>query len=346
MNDQNNSIDRPVRDSKPFLSIIMPVYNAAPYLQECLESIIAQDFQDWEAVLVDDCSSDSSVAIAESYGASDPRIRLFSSQRNSGSAYSPRLLAAKLARANYVVTVDADDKVSPDLLSKLHKKIVTLSADLVIPELWRMENGSSRRILPSEKIITDEVWDGRVLIGHTLIDWEIPMCGFAARRNLYLEAAKHVTDNDRKSIFSDELHSRWLLSLCGNVVMCDARYFYRNNDASVTNINLNRVVASRMHTCDGLIAMTSTVFGKESPIYLRALEDKLYSAAGLLRLINRSSLDRQLKREGQKIISTYMKKFDFSKLRGKTSPRYLALMSLPTPLAALALHILDPILRK
>ncbi|MDE7351176.1 MAG: glycosyltransferase [Muribaculaceae bacterium] len=346
MNNLNSTTDGNAGGGKPFFSIIIPVYNAESYLRECLESLISQDFQDWEAVLVDDCSSDTSVSIAEEYSTSDSRIRLFRSHSNSGSAYAPRLQAARLARADYVVTVDADDKVSSDLLSQLHKGIITYGADLVIPELWRMEKESTHKIMPTKKIDVDKIWVGKELIWYTLVDWDIPMCGFAARRDLYLDADVNVSNENRKSIFSDELHSRWLLFICGKVTFCNARYFYRNNEASVTNVNLPRIIASRMHTCDGLIAMTSTAFGEDSPTYFRALENKLYSAAGNLRLINRSSLNRRLKREAEQTVALYMKGFDMRPLKGKTSPRYLALMSLPVALARISLKIIDSLIRK
>ncbi len=346
MNDLNSATDETAKNGKPFFSIIIPVYNAELYLRECLGSLISQDFKDWEAVLVDDGSTDTSVSIAEEYSVSDARIKLFKSQSNSGSAYSPRLRAASLARADYIVTVDADDTVSPDLLSLLHNNIMTTGSDLVIPELWKMEEKGSRKILPSKKIATDKEWIGKDLVWHTLIDWDIPMCGFAAKRNLYLDADSNVTDDNKKSIFSDELHSRWLLFICSKVTFCNAKYYYRSNMASVTNVNLPRVIASRMHTCDGLIAMTSDAFGEDSPTYFRALENKLYSAAGTLRLINLLPRERILKRKVQQIISESMKQFPLRQLKGKTSPRYLALMSLPTPLARIGLKIIDTIIKK
>ncbi|MDE6467216.1 MAG: glycosyltransferase, partial [Duncaniella sp.] len=58
------------------ISVIIPAYNAATFIADCLDSLIAQDFTDWEAVVVDDGSTDSTPLLAESYAARDRRIRL------------------------------------------------------------------------------------------------------------------------------------------------------------------------------------------------------------------------------------------------------------------------------
>lgn len=347
MDNQINAIPstKALAPGSPFFSIIMPVFNASVFLPECLDSILAQDFQDWEAILVDDGSSDSSVGIAEEYARRDPRIKVFTSHVNSGGAYVPRLRAAALAAAPYVVTIDADDKVSPDLLSSLHYRLAASGSDLVIPELWKWTAASTDRMLPAETIDTSLTWKGADLVVRTLVEWEIPLCGFAARRDIYLEADRRLSEADRRPIFADELHSRWMLFLSESVAFCHARYLYRDNDQSVTHLNLPRIAESRMRNCDALIEMAGKAFGPGSPVYFRALENKLYEAVGLLRKVNSTrSIDSSQKAAVMNSVSSSMQELDLSLLKGRTSPRYLALMRLPMPLARLALKILDPII--
>ena len=75
---------------KPFFSVIIPVYNVAPYLRECLDSVLKQTFTDWEAICVDDGSTDESGAILDEYAAKDKRFRVIH-QANAGvSAPSKR----------------------------------------------------------------------------------------------------------------------------------------------------------------------------------------------------------------------------------------------------------------
>ena len=326
----------------PFFSIIMPVYNAASYIRECLESILSQDFEDWEAIIVDDGSTDDSLSIAEDFRRADSRIRTYTSPMNSGGAYKPRLRAANIASGRYLVTIDADDKVDDNYLHILYDRINATGADLVLTEMWKHTESGPSRILPLESIDTSRIYAGKDLVANTLCRWSISMNGFAVRRETYLAADSRISDDDKKSIFADELLSRWVLFISNRAAMCNAAYHYRDNEASVTHVNLPRLIKSRMQTSDSLIAMTAKAFGEESPTYTMSLDNKFRSAIGLLRLISSSKLSGREKRASVRTISDAMRGFDISRLKGHVSPRYLALMRLPMPMARLALRIIDP----
>ena len=94
-------------EGKPFFSIIIPVYNVAPYLRECLDSVLAQTFKDWECICVDDGSTDGSGEILDEYAEKDARIRVLH-QGNAGVSLARELGLSK-AIGNYVVWVDPDD---------------------------------------------------------------------------------------------------------------------------------------------------------------------------------------------------------------------------------------------
>ena len=94
----------------------MPVYNAAKYLTAALDSLLAQTFQDFEIVAVDDGSTDNSGKILEEYASCDGRIRV-RRQKNSGSA-AARNAAAALAKGRYLAMQDADDFSLPTRLAK------------------------------------------------------------------------------------------------------------------------------------------------------------------------------------------------------------------------------------
>lgn len=91
----------------PDVSVLIAAYNAEATLAETLDSLLAQSFAGWEAIVVDDGSSDGTLALARAYASRDPRIRI-EHQENAGTA-SARNRAAALARANYLVPLDADD---------------------------------------------------------------------------------------------------------------------------------------------------------------------------------------------------------------------------------------------
>lgn len=98
----------------PFFSIIIPVYNVAPYLRECLDSVLAQTFTDWEAICVDDGSTDGSGAILGEYAAKDKRFRMIH-QKNAGVSVA-RNAALSVARGAWIGFVDGDDAIAPNWL--------------------------------------------------------------------------------------------------------------------------------------------------------------------------------------------------------------------------------------
>lgn len=99
------------------VSVIIPIYNAAQYLAECIDSVLGQTMSDFELLLVDDGSTDESAEICERYAARDPRVRLFR-QSNAGVSVA-RNRGLDHARGAYVVFVDADDWVDADHLEQL-----------------------------------------------------------------------------------------------------------------------------------------------------------------------------------------------------------------------------------
>lgn len=95
----------------------MPAYNAAPYIGEAIESILAQTLYDLELIVIDDCSTDDTPRIIEEYAAQDPRIRVYTNARNRGISKTRNALLSH-ARAPYVAWQDADDISLPGRLEQ------------------------------------------------------------------------------------------------------------------------------------------------------------------------------------------------------------------------------------
>jgi glycosyltransferase involved in cell wall biosynthesis len=100
-------------------SIIVPVYNAEKYLHRCIDSILAQSDSDYELILVDDGSQDSSGEICDTYAAADNRIKVFH-QKNKG-VVSARNKGIAMTQGDYICYVDADDRVESRMLEKLRE---------------------------------------------------------------------------------------------------------------------------------------------------------------------------------------------------------------------------------
>ena len=100
----------------PLVSVLTTAYNREEYLPECIESVLASTFRDYENIIVDDCSADKSYEIALAYAKKDPRIRVYRNEKNIGD-YPNRNCAAGYAKGRYLNFIDADDYVYPQGLS-------------------------------------------------------------------------------------------------------------------------------------------------------------------------------------------------------------------------------------
>ena len=114
------------------VSVIIPVYNAEKYLGVCLESILIQTLQDFEVIIVDDCSSDKSCAVAESYLEKfGGRLKVITLPENTGSGAVPRNEGLRFSRGEYVFFMDADDLIIDTTLETLFEYAETYRADVV-----------------------------------------------------------------------------------------------------------------------------------------------------------------------------------------------------------------------
>lgn len=114
----------------PAISVVIPVYNVAKYLEQCVECVLKQTFQDFEIILVDDGSTDGSGALCDEIAGRDKRIRVIHKENEgSGPTRTRGLLEAK---GEYVAFADADDYFVPTMYEELYKLGSAVKADLVI----------------------------------------------------------------------------------------------------------------------------------------------------------------------------------------------------------------------
>lgn len=151
----------------PIVSIIVPVYNAAKPLCEnktvlhrCIDSILNQEYRDYELIVVDDGSKDESGKILDEYAAKDECINVIHKE-NSGVS-NTRNLAIQNARGKYIQFLDADDWITTDATKSLVRTMEESKADLVIADFYRVvgENTSHKGRIDSDKVLTrDEFAD-------------------------------------------------------------------------------------------------------------------------------------------------------------------------------------------
>lgn len=112
-------------------SVILPIYNVEKYLSECIDSILCQTYSDFELILVDDGSKDSSGRICDEYSQKDSRIKVL--HKENGGLSDARNFGTERASGDYIVYIDSDDYVvSTEFLSDLSEKIANTHSDVVL----------------------------------------------------------------------------------------------------------------------------------------------------------------------------------------------------------------------
>jgi glycosyltransferase involved in cell wall biosynthesis len=145
----------------PKVSVVIPVYNTAPYLRRCLDSVCNQTLWDIEIICIDDASTDNSLEILREYEHKDFRVKLIDFPDNKGTG-TARNAGIDTARGEYIGFVDSDDEVEIDFYGKLYQKADITDADIIKGELRCIDyNGTERKILRNDKVREDKLffWD-------------------------------------------------------------------------------------------------------------------------------------------------------------------------------------------
>ncbi len=143
------------------VSVIIPIYNAHDYLDEALKSILAQDFESFEVICVDDGSTDRSLDIIKKYKEISPKIRIIT-ENNAGPA-TARNKGLSRVRGKYVIFLDADDFYEPTLISSLYSAAENLSLDIAVAnfDIYNTRRARFEHNIESDHF--DLLNDGRVV---------------------------------------------------------------------------------------------------------------------------------------------------------------------------------------
>lgn len=128
----------------PKISVIVPVYNAEKYLHRCIDSILAQTFTDFELLLINDGSKDSSGAICDEYTQKDSRVRVF--HKENGGVSSARNVGLDEAKGEWVTFIDSDDWVNEYFLEKFLKEHGSADFDVFIGGSYAVGSSGSKTI--------------------------------------------------------------------------------------------------------------------------------------------------------------------------------------------------------
>lgn len=215
---------------KSDITVIVPIYNAATFLRDSLDSIVKQTYKDWKCILVNDGSPDNSQSIIDEYCAKDTRFVTFC-KKNEGGCSKAKLFGVERANTDYVMIVDADDFLGDEeYIEKMKNRQRETDADLVVSRMHFFEKETTNLVwtLPDENVDSNELIDGRAACLLTIPKWHIGLNGNLARKKLY----DSLSEGDWAYI--DEVHTREILIKCDRVAFADPIYYYRYNPSSIT----------------------------------------------------------------------------------------------------------------
>jgi glycosyltransferase involved in cell wall biosynthesis len=234
----------------PKVSIIIPNFNHARYLRQRIESVLGQTYQDFEVIMLDDCSTDESWSILSEY-AGDPRVRLEFNDKNSGSTFKQWNKGVRLARGEYVWIAESDDYADSRLLEKLVSRLdAEPTAVLCNCRSWRV-TGEGRPIdfldhyladLDPQKWTADFCADGpeecrRYLVQRNTIS---SASSVLFRREAFWQAG----GADEKLVLCGDWKTWASMALTGGTIsyVGEPLNYYRFHDASVSERSLQNGV--------------------------------------------------------------------------------------------------------
>lgn len=226
-----------------FYSIIIAVYNVEKYLEECLDSVLTQTYTNWEAILVNDGSTDAnSGTICDRFAQIDKRFKVFH-RKNEGSLVARRFGLSQ-AKGEYVLFIDSDDYIHKDLLSIVNRIIEKNACDLVI---YRFESFGETGRIPSEILFQEGTIIGEGGLSKDVI-WKKLVSG-GGLNNLCLKVAKREHTNPTADFSeyaflksgTDLIQSLTILDNAKKIYYTEkVLYYYRYNSSGISSTKMKK----------------------------------------------------------------------------------------------------------
>lgn len=230
-------------EQNPLISVIVPVYNAELYLEECILSILRQSYQNLQIIVINDGSTDNSGEICDNFAKLDNRIEVFHIE-NKGSVYA-RKYGLEKAKGVFIGFVDADDYIEVNMYKQLVENILQTGADFVNSGFWEekeLKNETTCNISFTEKVIELEEDKDRI---ETIIQYVInAKKGREISNNLWNKLfRKELIKKNFLSLSDEQQYGEDLLCLCKCIIeskkisLCEAAlYHYRIKEISLSHL--------------------------------------------------------------------------------------------------------------
>lgn len=237
----------------PDISVIIPMYNAEKYITACLDSILAQTFKNFELIVVDDCSTDSSPDIVRSYIPKfGGRLNHFRLKKNTGGAGIPRNKGITLARGEYIMFIDSDDLITETALEENLKLAREYNSDVLYRTLYYKlsADGTAKELAnvpkykPGDETVIDNDLDKRVKDMARSRYWLAPWRTFSKRE--FLLEYELFFPNIRP--YEDLVWTHALLIYTKNFLRVPSPiYLYRDNEGSMTRVRKAPVESAKFY---------------------------------------------------------------------------------------------------
>ncbi len=207
---------------KELISIVLPVYNGEKYLRESIDSILAQSYRNWELLILDDCSTDSSAIIAKEYARKDSRIYYY---KNENNLRLPRNLnkGFRLAKGDFLTWTSDDNRFKPNALEKMYQTLKNNKNAQFVFASCRVINGEGEEI---EYIMVDDNRKKQI-VGHNIVG----AC-FMYTRKAYENVGEY---NPEYTLVEDYDYWQRIYTKYNAVVISDILYDYRWHDGALTS---------------------------------------------------------------------------------------------------------------
>ncbi|WP_373804122.1 glycosyltransferase family 2 protein, partial [Bacteroides heparinolyticus] len=214
------------------VSVIIPVYNVSKYIERCLLSVLNQTWQDLEVILVNDCTPDDSMEIAERVVKAHPRGKdvLFRANEKNKGLSATRNLAIHAATGDYLFFLDSDDYLPLDSLAILSLELQTKKYDFVLGDY---EITGQSRSLHSHKMGKRGLHSNEeILSSYSMFLWPRMACNILVNRNFLLSEELFFKE---RIVHEDDLWTFQLACKAGSAYFCNkTTYYYYTHSNSIT----------------------------------------------------------------------------------------------------------------
>ena len=284
----------------PEITVVVPVYKAEQFLAECVESILSQTFSDFEVILVEDGSPDSSGAICDAYAAKYEHVSVIH-QENRGQA-AARNHAMKYAKGRWICFVDSDDLIHPQMLEHLHRAAEEHGAAISMCDMLEAENLPDGFLADRDISFTQLTMDEETLTA--LYDADDYPAWVACAKLIRRDLIEGYPFREGRVYEDNEAVCRWV---CEGKVLAKSReelYFYRGNPDSTTKSEFRLKRLDYLWALESIIGFyTSLGFSEMRRRFVgRYLGAVVACCEGARYLLNRPDVVKQIEKQTRRFL--------------------------------------------